>query len=64
MLFKLVDILTFSYLSILSLLTILFRSGVKGWYFYIIVHFLYSFFILFLIWLDKTHQNKLVSLLR
>ena len=62
--FKLADVLTFSYLIILSLLIILFRSGVKGWYFYIIVHLLYSFFILFLIWLDKTHQNKLLSLLR
>lgn len=62
--FKLVDVFTFSYIGILSVLIVLFRSRVEGWYLYIIVHFLYSFLILFLIWVDKTHQNKLVSLLR
>ena len=62
--FKIVDILTFSYIGILSLLITLFRSGVEGWYLYIMVHCLYSFLIVFLIWLDKIHQNKLLSLLR
>ena len=62
--FKLLDFLTISYMGILSLLIILFRSEVERWYLYIIAHFLYSLFILFLIWLDETCENKTTSLLR
>jgi len=61
--FKLVDILTFSYIGILSLLIILFRSRLEGWYLYIIFHCLFIFFIFFLIWLDRRYQNKIISLL-
>jgi membrane-associated phospholipid phosphatase len=61
---KLFDLLTFIYVGIVSVLIILFRFKVAGWYLYIVLHFLYVFFVLLLIWYDNTHQNRITSLFR